>query len=473
MAHYGNGCSQHAQGRGHGAAENATGPGDHGDAGALFPIQVCECGNGILEERQVTAPDAPPGVGNEECDDGNNVSGDGCRADCQREVCGDGIVSSPNSYGVYEECDGDDTPCGGEQCNTACTCGRAICCVLWMGSYGCADYLTEEECMTVFGGEEYNRWLGPGTCTPDPCQGGECNPFAPETWIADCGEFPCTDTVCHDNGTCGWVTQPAGTPCGDACTVGECTGGVFDCNVTGVVECDDYADNDCYYDFCNPSEPSNPGDPPAGCLGMGFVGCGSCCRGATGLCEDGYGDLAATCTGPGDTWHEMKSCGLVSCSVAVGACCTETGCDETTETDCTGDFQGVGVECTATLCEPGGCSPDTDGDGIEDSVDPAPDMWSNSFQDNTTVPPTNRQESRGPPVPMITGGVPSAFALTRMWIHPISSGAVMYSIPSTPAGTAFRKWITIRQVAPLQISHWINPSFSQSTPVQMTLRLQV
>src|SRR5262245_11918518 len=44
------------------------------------------CGNRIPE----------PG---EQCDDGNNVNGDGCRNDCQRERCGDGIL------GLGEQCD--------------------------------------------------------------------------------------------------------------------------------------------------------------------------------------------------------------------------------------------------------------------------------------------------------------------------------------------------------------------------------
>src|SRR5260221_9028378 len=38
---------------------------------------VYVCGNGIVE-------------GDEACDDGNTVSGDGCRGDCH--ICGDGIV---------------------------------------------------------------------------------------------------------------------------------------------------------------------------------------------------------------------------------------------------------------------------------------------------------------------------------------------------------------------------------------------
>lgn len=43
------------------------------------------CGNGKIE-------------GEEECDDGNNVDGDGCSKDCKHEICGDGVAN------VGEEC---------------------------------------------------------------------------------------------------------------------------------------------------------------------------------------------------------------------------------------------------------------------------------------------------------------------------------------------------------------------------------
>ena len=41
--------------------------------------------------------------GDESCDDGNNVDGDGCSADCTQDQCGDGFTTGD------EECDGDRT----------------------------------------------------------------------------------------------------------------------------------------------------------------------------------------------------------------------------------------------------------------------------------------------------------------------------------------------------------------------------
>jgi cysteine-rich repeat protein len=64
-------------------------------------VEVSDCGNGRID----------PG---EECDDGNQVNGDGCQVTCRLPRCGDGIVD------VGEECDdGNASPFDG--CTNACT----------------------------------------------------------------------------------------------------------------------------------------------------------------------------------------------------------------------------------------------------------------------------------------------------------------------------------------------------------------
>ena len=60
------------------------------------------CGDGILQ----------PG---EQCDDGNNVNGDGCNANCMIEYCGDGILQP----GLGEQCD-DGNNVNGDGCSAVC-----------------------------------------------------------------------------------------------------------------------------------------------------------------------------------------------------------------------------------------------------------------------------------------------------------------------------------------------------------------
>jgi cysteine-rich repeat protein len=65
------------------------------------------CGNGVRE----------PG---EDCDDGNTDDGDACTADCSDPVCGDGIVSTG------EECD-DGNRTNGDTCTARCQLPSALC----------------------------------------------------------------------------------------------------------------------------------------------------------------------------------------------------------------------------------------------------------------------------------------------------------------------------------------------------------
>src|SRR5436190_1723372 len=68
---------------------------------------VTVCGNGIVEEPEV-------------CDDGNNMDGDGCTADCHSgEGCGNGVLDPG------EECD-DGNPNNNDDCLSG-TCRFARC----------------------------------------------------------------------------------------------------------------------------------------------------------------------------------------------------------------------------------------------------------------------------------------------------------------------------------------------------------
>jgi cysteine-rich repeat protein len=69
------------------------------------------CGNGGVE--------CEPG---EECDDGNQRDGDGCSAQCQLEICGNGVLD------LGEQCD-DGNQIDGDGCSAACrleVCGNGF-----------------------------------------------------------------------------------------------------------------------------------------------------------------------------------------------------------------------------------------------------------------------------------------------------------------------------------------------------------
>jgi cysteine-rich repeat protein len=92
------------------------------DSDCTFPV----CGDGLLNVF-FTPPGAP---GPEQCDDGNQIGGDGCSARCQIEFCGNGILDPGeqcDAGGQSATCDRDCTlavcgdglvnPAAGEQCD--------------------------------------------------------------------------------------------------------------------------------------------------------------------------------------------------------------------------------------------------------------------------------------------------------------------------------------------------------------------
>ena len=95
------GCAGEVDGQ---ACANTSVPDGVCLAGGCVPIG---CGDGVIE-------------GDEVCDDGNLVSGDGCSGDCKStEVCGNGIVDAIEEG---EQCD-DNDPAGlsGDGCSSRCT----------------------------------------------------------------------------------------------------------------------------------------------------------------------------------------------------------------------------------------------------------------------------------------------------------------------------------------------------------------
>ncbi|MCR4280347.1 MAG: DUF4215 domain-containing protein [Candidatus Komeilibacteria bacterium] len=79
--------------------------------------------NTCREDSQSNCGNSAEEVG-EQCDDGNTIAGDGCSNVCQNEYrfyCGDGVISQPNSYGVYEECENQPpNQISGDGCSSLC-----------------------------------------------------------------------------------------------------------------------------------------------------------------------------------------------------------------------------------------------------------------------------------------------------------------------------------------------------------------
>src|SRR3954462_1519447 len=95
------------------------------------------CGNGLRDS-------------NEECDDGNNKSGDGCEADCTLPKCGNGVIDPG------EDCDGHDV--GNYHCSSNCTvemCGNGVIdfgeeCDGTAGLQPCSENCHQERCGNGF-----------------------------------------------------------------------------------------------------------------------------------------------------------------------------------------------------------------------------------------------------------------------------------------------------------------------------------
>jgi cysteine-rich repeat protein len=260
----------------------------------------------------------------EQCDDGNNESGDGCGSSCQLEIplgCGNGTLDPG------EECDdGNNLP--GDCCAIVCTLEPLgqVC----TDANGCTD------------GDTCN---GGGLCVPGPalecddgnsCTADSCDPldgcvFASTTDSCDDGDACttldfCTDGVCggtqtdcSDGNICtddtcdavsGCLSTPNVAACedGNACTSGDvCADG--SCAPGTAVDCDD--GNTCTTDSC---------EVVLGCVNepIPLCGCGNGLLDATEECDDGNqeaGDgCAAVClTEPGfDCVGEPSQCATLA-----------------------------------------------------------------------------------------------------------------------------------------------------------------
>ncbi len=183
------------------------------------------CGNGVLEW--------PFG---EVCDDGNRVTGDGCRADCLSvEICGDRIVDPE----IGEACD-DGNTVDGDGCSADCssdeTCGNGtvdpgeVCDDgNRMSGDGCrADCQSAEVC-----GDGITDWQAGELCddgNDDPLDG-----------CVDCLLPGCGDGHVQPPEQCddGWASDT----CTSLCTISSCGDGIV--NPVAGEQCDPVLDPEC------------------------------------------------------------------------------------------------------------------------------------------------------------------------------------------------------------------------------------
>jgi MYXO-CTERM domain-containing protein len=274
------------------------------------------CGNGAV-------------TGDEQCDDGNNVDGDGCTALCDLEVCGDGVDNNNDA----EDCDDgndDDTDTCVQGCALA-TCGDGF---LQDGVEGCDD------------GNQIDDDMCSNACALPSCGDNikqaaeECddaNPDNTDMCLDTCVSASCGDGFIHAGVEgCDDANEVNTDACLDTCQPASCGDGfVHD----GVEPCDDGNADD--------SDSCVAGCAVASC-GDGFVFAGiEDCDDANAIDDD---ECANDCTLPGETT-----------TMTGGASDPETTGDDTT---------GAVDPSTSTGEDPGtsgGDLPTTSGTGGSDS----------------------------------------------------------------------------------------------------------
>lgn len=240
------------------------------------------CGNGAVE-------------GGEECDDGNDINGDGCSADCREEpVCGNTICeSNEDEQNCPDDC---------LNCPNPNTCG------------GCGSLPNEpgDSCGTcgiyVCDGTDAVTCDDPGL---NACNGCAVLTATPDDPCGDCGVYACDGTeavICDDPGLngCGGCTvlsPDLNDPCGDC--------GVYACDGLDAVQCFDPGFNAC--GGCDPLA-NQPGDPCATCgtyecSGQNAVVCNEpsvCCAYDEQILPSSWDGAGCTVS---DTYFNYTPCG--------------------------------------------------------------------------------------------------------------------------------------------------------------------
>ncbi|MEM6993039.1 MAG: DUF4215 domain-containing protein [Myxococcota bacterium] len=256
-----------------GGPADYPGDGDDGGESAADGMAGPVCGDGVVDD-------------GEQCDDGNDVNEDACKADCTTNVCGDGFVDP-----ATEECD-DANAEDGDGCLTGC--------VLNVCGDGVVDPATEE----CDDGNSVMTDSCPVDCRWNTCGDGliwvgaeDCDHGADNGPNGGCLS-DCTLNVCGD---------------GNVCTGDDCISGPGN----GPEECDDA--NDQMQDDClNDCTAATCGD---GVLQMGIETC------------DGTNVAGATCTSLGYSGGQL-ACVEGGCQLDESACCNGWDAPCVDDSDC-------------------------------------------------------------------------------------------------------------------------------------------
>jgi len=182
------------------------------------PTDCCPyCGDGMLDVWSEGTEDPPP-YADEECDDGNNVDGDGCNSGCEDE---DGVPTCGNAFlETGEECDDGNTD-NGDACSSTCTwefvCGDDFC-----------DTQNGETCRLCVG--DCCPDCGDGALTGfEQCDGANLNGATCEDLCYDGGTLSCAEWCGYDTAQC----TGTGPICGNQTVEGgicgeECDGSNLD-----------------------------------------------------------------------------------------------------------------------------------------------------------------------------------------------------------------------------------------------------
>jgi cysteine-rich repeat protein len=363
------------------------------------------CGNGILDH------DAALGI-DEQCDDGNNIAGDGCSSECRLEHCGNHVLDAG------EQCDG---PVGPQPCSASCRreiCGNGILDRDLDATPpineecddgntddddGCSHLCKREFCGDgiVNNGEECDRAKTPTTCNNDctlsQCGDGKLNPATEQCddggttdgdgCSHDCKREFCGDGIVNNGEECDRAKTP--TTCNLDCTTSRCGDGKLNTQAVPAEQCDDGnmtsgdgCSSVCRLEHCGNGVVDNDED----CDGTaGLQPCSAICR--QERCGNGIVEVDAVAvpaiheqcdngsTGPNNN-DNTHSC-TATCQVAVcGDGFTEAGVEQCDDAGNNGNNKDCTTACRINVC----------GDGLRDSA-PGPHFEAcDNGQDNTDDP---------------------------------------------------------------------------------------